>query len=167
MNTRTPCDIVKTKCDYCDLLLTAENYIQVQSELKKHIKIYHATSTNSNILVEYFKCEVCVFYSKQEILLKRHKRDKHDLLSASTSPKPKKGKNIYIEEESMEVDEKKEDQDKDKEKDENEDNMDIDDNEEILKERSKMWDEKIKKKRLKEEKEEQEQQKRETREIGR
>ena len=81
-----------------------------------------------------------------ECKLKRHNRDKHNSATVSTSLKPKKRRNVHASEvETMEIDDP-------------EitivDAMDVDETTDMLLKRSKMWDDKIKKKAKKEEEEE-------------
>ena len=76
--------------------------------------------------LEKFTCEKCEFISAEEIKFKRHIQDNHDINTASTSlrPKRRRKKNITYTEEKME----------------------IDDPEDILIQRSKMWMIKLKRK---------------------
>ena len=122
-------------CSRCEKLLKTKN------GLKIHMKNVHGREISPKE-VSKLVCDECDFSSKRESDLKRHKRDKHDRTTASTSPKPKKRKKMTTEE-PMEVDN-------------NDDSMDVDESKDVLIERSKMWDEKIRKKKLKEEEEEKE-----------
>ena len=90
-------------------------------------------------------CQTCEFVAKDELILKRHKRDSHDLLSVSTSPPPKKTKLSQSEskysQESMEIEES------------DHENMEVDTHETEEKILSRMMDEKVnaKAKRIEEE----------------
>ena len=91
-------------------------------------------------------CNVCGFKATSELNIKRHMRDKHDILSVSTSPPPKKpkvqGVVILEESEDMEID-----QDNTKEHE----NMEIDT---IEKQMSRIMDKKVVAKAKKNEEEE-------------
>lgn len=134
------------KCDYCDLKLSTENVLNAKQVLSKH----HETCTfvpKQHLVNKDFNCKDCGFTTKKEKIFKRHCRDKHDAVTVSTSPKPKKRKQIELVE-LMDVDPPA------KEKEIDEHAMEIDDNRDILIERSKMWDEKIMKKNQRVEEEE-------------
>ena len=88
-------------------------------------------------------CQTCEFITNDEHNLKRHKRDKHDMNSASTSPPPKKTKvDIKCTQENMEIDEQ------------NLEDMDVDIIEDEAGIRSRLMDEKIEAKAKKIEEEE-------------
>ena len=129
-----------SKCDYCDLKLWAENDVQAKENLSSHLLVCSFYPKNTTDVPLHHYCKKCNFSTQIEKELKRHKRDEHDDSSMSTSPKPKRRKQLE-DVESMDVEEPIDDQNK----------MDID---EILIERSKSWDEKIKKKNEKNEAEE-------------
>ena len=146
----------RISCEYCDLIIIAENEMKTHHELEEHHKICNAFPNKPSNSPNIFECENCVFSTKQENLFKRHIRDKHDILTASTSPKPKKRKNEELSEESMEVDINNEDDKEEETKDEIKE-MEIDADDAILLKRSRMWDEKIRQKQVKEEEKEREQ----------
>ena len=85
---------------------TSRKYELIQQSLK-HKETCASTKQDKYKHKKY--CERCDFVAKNETLLKRHKRDNHDLLSASTSPPPKKTKisqgGIQCSEEKMEIEE--------------------------------------------------------------
>ena len=118
----------QVRCDYCDMKVGAENEVQGKHLLSKHHE--SCSFVPKQLEVEQkFCCKECGFTTMQENVFKRHRRDTHEALTASTSPKPKKRKespNVEL----MEVDEPL--------KDDNE--MEIEYQSEIL---SKLWDEKI------------------------
>ena len=133
----------QVKCDYCDLKVAAENEVNAKHTLSQHLESCSFVPKQHEV-GQKFVCKKCGFTTKQENVFKRHKRDIHEKLSASTSPKPKKRKespNVEF----MEVDEL----DRDKQLDNNE--MEVDDQSDTL---SKMWDEKIQRKNEKNKQEE-------------
>ena len=73
----------------------------------KHKETCGTIKVRQNPKSEY--CQICEFEVKDELHLKRHRRDKHDILTASTSPPPKKTKVSKIEiqntQEKMDLDE--------------------------------------------------------------
>ena len=83
------------------------------------------------------QCKSCDYTSNNEQLLRRHKRDNHDILSASTSPPPKKTKVTQSTRKSV-----TEDMDIDPEETSEEVEMDYQETEQSI--RSKLMDEKIK-----------------------
>ena len=119
-------------------MISSESEVQTQQELKKHHELCQALPKKSSVTDKNLNCGKCDFSSKKEGKLKRHERDEHDILTASTSPKPKKKKSGGIEEELMEVDSNSEEEQKDEEK-----SMEIDEHEDVVIERSKNWDKKI------------------------
>ena len=139
-------DLIHLKCDYCDLKVWGETQAESRKELTKHYgkcdnkpEFFDVSNT--------YSCGKCEFSTKDESSLKRHRRDKHDETTISTSPKHKKQKHVSFEG-SMEID----DQTQHDSVESND--MEVDEPTSILNERSKMWDEKIKKKNEKQEEEE-------------
>ena len=114
-------------CDFCDIRIVAASNLEGLQKLKKHHEecVCKPKPYDGPI---YFTCSKCEYKDVDELTLKRHIRDKHDEKSVSTSPKPKRRKKKNVDTvESMEVD-------------------DCDD---ALLVRSKMWDDKIVEKRKK------------------
>ena len=129
------------KCKLCQIYLeTLRKYELIQKILK-----HNETCGMPNVkpIKKSGYCENCEFKASDELHLKRHRRDKHDLMSASTSPPTKKSKMSKIQmQEDMDIDDsRQEDMD-----------VDNDENEEVI--RSKIMDEKIKVKAKKVEEEE-------------
>ena len=125
----------QVKCDYCDMKVGAENERRAKHLLSKHHE--SCSFVPKQLEVEQkFCCKECGFTTMQENVFKRHRRDTHEALTASTSPKPKKRKESRIVE-FMEVDETLKDEQV------NYNEMEIEYQNDIL---SKMWDEKITKK---------------------
>ena len=160
----------KFKCDYCDILVEATNDLGAVLSMQKHLEICLCKS-NQVLKETMVACDFCSFISKSEDVLKRHKRDEHDNSTKSISPKPKRrrklvdGEATEIEEvkvEQMETEESKEGEIKEKDlvkeaevfwNDARSSNMhqieDVDMEEEILSQRSKLHDEKVEKKNMK------------------
>ena len=133
----------QSKCDYCDLKISAENEEKIKLYLSNHHKSCSFVPRQHEVGQTYC-CKECGFSTEKEDLLKRHKRDVHDAVTVSTSPKPKKrkkGRSVVF----MEVDESPRSEQID------ESAMEIDDQSDIL---SRMWDEKIIRKNNKIEQEE-------------
>ena len=127
-----------SKCKECKYSFeTARKYELIQ-QLKRHKE---TCKSPPKLRKKY--CSVCEFTTDNEQILKRHKRDKHDELSASTSPPPKKSKvDNKLSQEKMEIDEPTEIE------------MEIDSTEDEVMIRSKMMDQKIEEKARKIEEEE-------------
>ena len=119
-------------CDFCDIKILAENNLDGLLNLKKHHEVCICKPKPMEVDGE-LKCSECEYETVHECKLKRHIRDKHDITTASTSPKPKKRRNITV------VEAEK---------------MEIDDYEDVLLARSKMWDERVMKKAQEVQKEE-------------
>ena len=116
-----------SKCKECEHSFETTRKYELIKQLKNHKQIH----VNQPKYKQKY-CSICDFATNSEQHLKRHKRDKHDELSVSTSPPPKKSKvDLKQSEEGMEIDEP------------NEVEMDIDDIEDDVVIRSKMMDEKI------------------------
>ena len=125
------------KCDNCDFSVTASRKYVVLQHMMKH------TRDCKN------KCSKCDYVCKDVQGLRRHMRDKHDALIDSISPPTKKSKvNRNISVESMEVEEsvvEKRDKNGEEECLDSE-KMEIENETEIeeRRNRSQMWDQKIK-----------------------
>ena len=86
-------------CKECNLYMEAQKkYILIQ-KIKKH------ACRESKFKNKRF-CTDCEYKANSEMLLKRHRRDKHEKMTDSTSPPPKKAKiqKAFKEEEKMEID---------------------------------------------------------------
>ena len=104
-----------SKCKECDdQFETKRKYKLIQKVLKHKEGCSKAKSLNKNDCKSDHKtgsCEVCGFIAKSEPNIKRHLRDKHGVMSVSTSPPPKKTK-VVVEDkflndsEKMEIDSK-------------------------------------------------------------
>ena len=145
-----------SKCNDCDdQFETKRKYKLIQHVLKHKDGCPKAKSFKSNnckLDHERGSCEVCGFTAKSEQTIKRHLRDKHDVMSVSTSPPPKKSK-VFVEDKSVENSEKMEIDTKENSIDEP-----VDEDEEMVvdsieKQRSRRMDEKVlaKAKRIEEE----------------
>ena len=136
--------IYSEKCESCDFSVSADRKYTVIQHMTKH------TRECKN------KCEICDFNCKDGQILRKHMRDKHDVLTNSTSPPPKKSKiNRSDSVESMELEEGIVEKPMDKRSEETEVmDVDIDNKSEIeeRKLRSKKWDEKIENKNERQEK---------------
>ena len=124
-------------CKQCGLYMEAQKKYLLIKQIKQHRNL---KCQNKNLRVKV--CDDCDYQAKSEILFKRHRRDKHEQLSASTSPPPKKAKITKPSklEEKMEVDEISIDMD-DKTTDYEDMEVDCADKEKLI--RSKRMDEKI------------------------
>ena len=150
----------RIRCDVCKLSFPKNEDLKKHNEkcisnnvkrnffLKRGYESSTMASKSTSVPLKY-TCNECEFRSKQESDLKRHKRDKHDVTTVSTSPKPKKTKLTRKEDEPMEIEASS-----DQEVDQGGLAMDIDESQDILIERSRRWDEKIRQKKKKEEEEE-------------
>ena len=76
-----------SKCEGCEQPFQTLRKYELIQQLKKH----RATCI-SPLKYNQKSCQSCDFTTSDEHRLKRHKRDKHDVLTASTSPPPKKSK---------------------------------------------------------------------------
>ena len=129
-----------SKCLKCKIQMEATRKYLLIQQIKKH-KGLNCQNKKGGAEV----CSECDFRTKDENLLKRHKRDKHEQMTASTSPPPKKMK-ISKHKKDKEIEENMEVEIN--EKIENNDNveceeMDIEYAESEEQKRSKMMDEKI------------------------
>ena len=87
------------ECDICGFLATAtRRYVAIQM-LSKH----------KESCFKIAKCVECDFSAKDSVVMKRHMRDQHDIMSSSTSPPLKRKKKTddvnLIESEPMDVEE--------------------------------------------------------------
>ena len=140
--------IYSSKCNQCDYeIKTKRKYELIQNGLK-HKEV--CKKNNNSCKKSHYRgnCNVCGFVANSEPNIKRHMRDKHDIMSVSTSPPLKKTKVVleHHDEEKMDIDLKEIVQ-----IDEDQENMEIDD---IEKQRSKMMDKKVIAKAMKNEEEE-------------
>ena len=77
------------RCELCDEKFTASSkWYNIQQVLK------HKTLCHQKPIVMHYRsaiaCDQCDFKSQNEIKMRRHRRDKHDVLTKSTSPQSKK-----------------------------------------------------------------------------
>ena len=85
-------DIIEEKkysntCSKCNLHMEAtRKYVLIQ-DIKKHKRL-----NCQKTFVRYKSCVECGYEARDESTLKRHKRDKHEELTSSTSPPPKKSR---------------------------------------------------------------------------
>ena len=100
-----------SECNECDFQVeTKRKYALIQHMLKhKENCVIVEQSKNCKSNHKKGSCEVCGFIAKSEQNIKRHMRDKHDIMSVSTSPPPKKTKvlvdvNSHEDPEEMEID---------------------------------------------------------------
>ena len=78
-----------SKCELCKEIFSSSSKWSSIQEVLKHKKINHPEP----IINQYrsiILCDLCDFNSKNDVDMKRHTRDKHDILTKSTSPQPKK-----------------------------------------------------------------------------
>ena len=127
-----------SKCIGCKHAFETTRKYEIIKQLKEHKKVCLSPPKHKQ---KY--CVTCGFKTKNEQHLKRHNRDKHDELTASTSPPPKKSK----------VDIKQSQEGMDMDIDEQND-MDMEIDQEEFKIRSKRMDQKIEAKAIKLEEEE-------------
>lgn len=80
----------KNKCDDCDFKVVANRKYELIQVILRHKET--CTSAKLKPLQKIKTCDVCEYVGKDEGNLKRHKRDKHDILTVSISPPPKKTK---------------------------------------------------------------------------
>ena len=73
------------ECDRCDFKVEDNKKYIVAQKLVKHKK-----TDCDNKIVPQFNCVQCDFRAKDSLSLKRHMRDVHESLTASTSPPPKR-----------------------------------------------------------------------------
>ena len=77
------------QCQYCDLMIQAETDFQALKDVKMHYEI--CVCKPKTIEKELsFECDLCDFRTNDVAFFKRHRRDRHDLSTSSTSPKHKK-----------------------------------------------------------------------------
>ena len=141
----------KNKCDDCDFKVVANRKYELIQVILRHKET--CTSAKLKPLQKIKTCDVCEYVGKDEGNLKRQKRDKHDILTVSTSPPPKKTK-IISREKSEKCEEMDFEEESVKDLSFKLEDMDIDDSMNEMKERSKMMDEMIEEKRRKIEEEE-------------
>ena len=107
-----------SKCSICEHLFETTRKYELIKKLLKHKETCGTIKVRQNPELKY--CQICECEVKDELHLKRHRRDKHDILTESTSPPPKKTKISRIKtqntQEKMELDESIQEE------------MDIDDN---------------------------------------
>ena len=123
-----------SKCGQCDeFFQTSKKFELIKILLKHNKEACGLTKVKQNIKGKF--CPTCNFEVNNELQLKRHKRDKHDIQSVSTSPPPKKTKisqnELHNIQEQMDLDES------------NQEDMDVDINESEEDIRSRMMDEKV------------------------
>ena len=140
----SPGKLYTHKCKNCEYKSEAsKNYIALQI-IKKHVE----TCCPKKLKKKTKNCDLCDFAAKDGGEMRRHMRDKHDVMTSSTSPPPKKTKVqdktsehiILIDDDDDNDDEKVEDISLGLEQ------MEIDDNEESSEDRSNFWDDKINRK---------------------
>ena len=133
-------DIKLQKCSLCDLMIESKGSDTI------HIIQNHNKDCMSKLVEvqdKAYSCDSCDFISTNECLFKRHKRDKHDKTTKSTSPHPKKRR--IMEEENMETNEVIESQVVDDMEIDDSNHGEIDDAQ-LYQQRSNLQDEKIKQK---------------------
>ena len=141
----------RNKCEECDFLVEGNRKYELIKLILKHKE--SCVLQKSKRISRNRNCSDCDFEGKDEMNMKRHQRDKHDIMTCSNSPPPKKKKNFIdvndISEE-MEIDEKNDGIEDLSFKLED---MEIDSEKDELEERSKIMDEKLtaKNKRIEEE----------------
>ena len=94
-----------SKCNQCDYeIKTKRKYELIQNGLK-HKEECKKNNFNCKESHNRGSCNVCGFVAKSEPNIKRHLRDKHNIMSVSTSPPLKKTKvRVELSDEEMEVD---------------------------------------------------------------
>ena len=99
--------IYTSKCSTCENLFETTRKYELIKKLLKHKETCGTSKVRQNPKLKY--CPTCQFEVKDELHLKRHRRDKHDILTDSTSPPPKKTKmsrtRMQTTEEKMDIDE--------------------------------------------------------------
>ena len=131
-----------SKCKGCGHSFETSRKYELLQQIKKHNELC-TMSSKSKQKKKQKSCETCKFVANDEQNLKRHKRDKHDVNTASTSPPPKRTKvDNKHEQEDMDIDE------------ESQEDMDVDNIVNDAAIRSKLMDQKIEAKARKVEEEE-------------
>ena len=98
---------IKNKCEFCDFCTEGNRKYELIQLFLKHKESCFSNKVNTT--ARNRNCSDCDFDGKDETNMKRHNRDKHDILTVSTSPPPKKKKNsLHITDidEDMEIDAK-------------------------------------------------------------
>ena len=138
--TQSQCGTGKDfKCEVCDLAFKDKNSLgshaqicqeNVKNSLEINKRQFHDESTDMSS--NWFQCDACEYEATNGSDMKRHRRDKHDVATKSTSPKPKKRRQLEKDiQEEMEVVECSDNE--------------LDDERDVLLERSKMQDDKMRK----------------------
>ena len=83
------------QCEYCDKKIEAESTMKGILEINKHHKECTCKPRPNDYSLIY-KCVECDFDTTNELALKRHGRDMHNFLTKSISPQPKKRKQAYL-----------------------------------------------------------------------
>ena len=78
------------KCDLCDFKVETNRKYELIQIMLRHKEI--CCSPKPTKVLKQKTCTVCDFVGKDEMNLKRHKRDEHSILTVSTSPPLKKKK---------------------------------------------------------------------------
>ena len=93
-----------SKCKGCEYTFETSRKYELLQQIKKHNEFCNMGSKIKQNK-KHKSCQTCEFVTNDEQNLKRHKRDKHDVNNASTSPPPKKTKvEVEYSQEDMEID---------------------------------------------------------------
>ena len=121
------------QCSNCEQYFETFRKYGLIQKILKHREACGTTDTKQNRKTK--DCQSCDFKANNEVQLKRHKRDSHDIMSVSTSPPPKKSR--FSQNEQINTDERMETDESESEK------MEVDNWENEESARSKRMDEKI------------------------
>ena len=84
-----------SKCSKCENSFETTRKYELIKKVLKHKEECGTSKDKQNLKLRY--CQICEFEVNDELHLKRHRRDKHDILTESTSPPQKKTRIAQIE----------------------------------------------------------------------
>ena len=84
-----------SKCSKCVNSFETTRKYELIKKVLKHKEECGTSKEKQNLKSKY--CQICEFEVNDELHLKRHRRDKHDILTESTSPPQKKTRIAQIE----------------------------------------------------------------------
>ena len=80
----------QNKCEYCEYVAVASKRYGALQLLKRHKESCSGINLKKSSLTK--NCDQCDFEMNDYLLMRRHMRDSHNVVTASTSPPPKKTK---------------------------------------------------------------------------
>jgi hypothetical protein len=82
-----------SKCENCDYAATASRRYATFQQLSRHKENCCKARLRKSGTVKT-KCDICSYANKDKMIMKRHMRDLHDIITDSTSPPPKRKKDV-------------------------------------------------------------------------